>query len=74
LNRIKALLSWIATRCRRLLARLAANPRSLLATLFFAGLAVGFWMAWPPLGLIVPSALGFVCLAFSHLTGASPDA
>lgn len=41
--------------------------RNLLATLAFVGMVIGFWMAWPPLGLIVPCGLLFGCLVWTHL-------
>jgi hypothetical protein len=54
---------------RRLLTRLVAARRSLAATAAFAALAAGFWMAWRPLGLIVPGAIVFGALVWSHYRG-----
>jgi len=53
------------------LAPFLATPRgrrSVLATLSFLAMGAGFWMAWPPLGLIVPGSLVFAALTYSHLT------
>ena len=36
---------------------LAANAKDVIFTVAIGALAVGFWMAWPPLGLIVPSTI-----------------
>jgi hypothetical protein len=41
--------------------------RNLLALASFAALAAGFWLAWPPLGLIVPGGIVFAALAWSHV-------
>lgn len=43
--------------------------REWLATAGFGAIAVGFWMAWPPLGLIVPGAIVFGALMLNHLRG-----
>lgn len=42
--------------------------RTALAVSSFLAMAVGFWMAWRPLGLIVPGAIVFSSLCYSHLT------
>lgn len=42
------------------------QSRSLAALLSFLAVAVGCWMAWPPLGLIVPGAVVFLSLAWTH--------
>ena len=42
-------------------------PRSLLAAGSLTMIACGFWMAWTPLGLIVPGVLVFACLVFGRL-------
>ena len=52
----------------------ACNPHDMLFTVALAGLAGGFWLAWPPLGLIVPSALVLTALSWAHLHQESPHA
>lgn len=54
--------------------RSAAFWRSALALGSLALMSVGFWLAWPPLGLIVPGGIVFGLLLYSHLTtGGPPD-
>jgi hypothetical protein len=57
------------TLVRQIWSAAAANGESLAATLAFAAIAAGFWLAWPPLGLIVPGAIVFLCLVFTRLRG-----
>lgn len=40
--------------------------RDLLALVALLGLSAGCWMAWAPLGLIVPSALLLGGLVWTH--------
>ena len=42
------------------------NAANVLATVSFFGLAAGLWMAWPPLGVIVPCGLLFGLLCWDH--------
>lgn len=58
MSRLRLLLSWTGN-----------NARGLAALLSLLSLAAGFWLAWPPLGLIVPGAVVFGCLAYSHVRG-----
>lgn len=46
---------------------LAGNAANLLTTAALAGLGAGCWMAWPPLGLIVPSGLVLALLVYGQL-------
>lgn len=55
---------------RRLTLWLASNSRGILAFVALLAIAAGFWMAYSPLGLIVPGALVFGLLCWSHLRGA----
>jgi hypothetical protein len=48
---------------------LAANAASIIATAALAAIGAGFWMAWPPLGLIIPGSIVFGCLALTRLRG-----
>lgn len=47
--------------------------RAAMAVGSFVAMAVGFWLAWAPLGLIVPGAIVFGSLTYSHLTGAEAE-
>lgn len=46
------------------------NGRGLVALASLFGIGVGFWWYSPSLGLIVPCAVVFSALAWSHLRGA----
>lgn len=46
---------------------LSDNAPNLLATASLAAIAAGCWMAWPPLGLIVPGVIVFGCLTMDRL-------
>lgn len=60
---------------KRLLSKLAGIPAaSWAAALALAAIAAGFWLAWAPLGLIVPGCIVFGCVSWSYLRGGSPDA
>lgn len=48
---------------------LMANAANLLATTALAAIAAGCWMAWQPLGLIVPGVIVFGCLAYTRTRG-----
>lgn len=45
------------------------NAADLLAAGSLLAVGAGFWMAWRPLGLIVPGAIVFGCLAWGRLRG-----
>lgn len=59
------------------LARLLAVPfvwlwqarRFVIGLAAFGSIAAGFWMAWEPLGLIVPGAIIFGALVYSRVSG-----
>jgi len=57
-------------------ARLACarQARNGAATLAVAAIAGGLWLERPSLALIVPGALVFACLAWTHLRGGTRDA
>ena len=42
------------------------NRKGALFFLSLVAMGVGCWLAWRPLGLIVPGAIVFGCLAWSH--------
>ena len=44
-----------------------SDMQNTLATLSLVGLSVGCWMAWPPLGLIVPSGIVFMVLLANQI-------
>lgn len=50
------------------------HNRNAAATAAFAAIALGFFWAWPPLGLIVPGTIVFTALALTHRRGGPPDA
>lgn len=47
--------------------------RDLLAIGAILGLSVGCWLAWPPLGLIVPSLLILGGLVWTHTRNGTGD-
>jgi hypothetical protein len=53
-----------------MIAWLVSNARNLLAVASLLAIAVGFWLAWQPLGFIVPGTVVFGLLCWSHLRGA----
>jgi hypothetical protein len=62
-------LTSVRTSVRKLRLWTVANGESLAATGSLAAIAAGCWMAWPPLGLIIPGAIVFLCLASTRLRG-----
>lgn len=46
---------------------LAKNFVDIASVLAIAGIAIGFWLAWEPLGLIVPCLIVFVLAVASRL-------
>jgi hypothetical protein len=46
---------------------LLKNSHSITAFISFCTFSVGWYLAWPPLGFIIPSTLIFACLAWQHL-------
>lgn len=59
--------------CRWLLAAIVRHAEALVAFTAFAVFSAGFWLAWPPLGLIVPGGIVLGSLTWKHLRG-SDDA
>jgi hypothetical protein len=55
------------------LIRFPFRPGS-VATIAFAAVAVGLWWERPSLALIIPGAVVFGCLTWSHLRGTNPNA
>ena len=55
-------LAWLIGVCQR-------HPRDSVAVGAFIALAAGFWLAWPPLGLIVPSVFVLGRLVWSQAAG-----
>lgn len=45
----------------------ANTARNLLATGALAGIAIGFWLAYPPLGLIIPCGVVLSLLVASRV-------
>ena len=45
------------------------SSADVLVSLSLLSIGVGCWMAWPPLGLIVPGVIVFGCMAISRLRG-----
>lgn len=45
------------------------NRNEGMALVGFVVMGAGFWMAWPPLGLILPGALLFLAATLRHLRG-----
>lgn len=45
------------------------NVPNLLAAASLAAVAAGFWLLHPGLGLIVPGAVVFAALSYTHLKG-----
>ena len=45
------------------------NRRDVAAVSSFAAIAIGFWLAWYPLGLIVPGMIVFAALSYSRVSG-----
>lgn len=70
MNRLRNLRDRAFYRARLVRAWIRINDVGLLATGSLAAISAGFWLAWPPLGLIVPGSLVFACLVYAHLTGA----
>lgn len=58
MNKLQWVLPW-----------LAGNAQNLLAIAALASIGVGLWMAWPPLGLIVPGGIVFGALAWTRIKG-----
>ena len=59
---------------RWLVLWLVSNAANLLATLSLAAISYGCWLAWPPLGWIVPGSIIFSCLAWSRVKEQGPRA
>lgn len=49
------------------LTRVKLNAPNVLTTASLVGLGVGFWMAWQPLGLIVPCGIVFGLLCWGQM-------
>lgn len=45
------------------------NRNEGMALVGFVVMGAGLWLAWPPLGLIVPGGLLFACATWRHLRG-----
>lgn len=48
---------------------LVLHARSLTAIAAFCSATYGLWLAWAPLGYIVPAVFVLACLTWSHLKG-----
>jgi hypothetical protein len=46
-----------------------AQRRSIAATLAFAAVVIGLWIERPSLALLIPGAVAFGLLAWSHVRG-----
>lgn len=47
------------------------NQRGWLAMLSLSAVTIGLWLERPSLALIVPGGVVFLCLVWSHLSGAT---
>lgn len=59
---------------RRCVLALLANAANLLALASLVMIGVGFWLAWEPLGLIIPGVLVFACLIWGRLRAEGKNA
>ena len=45
------------------------NRRDVAAIASFIAITVGFWLAWYPLGLIIPGTIAFAALSYTRVSG-----
>jgi hypothetical protein len=58
-----------AQRARRAVAFVQRNARPLMATAALAAITAGLYLERPSLALLIPGAIVFAALAWSHLKG-----